>query len=101
MITSEFLARFKKRMVISHDSEDDRLKDLLSSSYVYVASKCGEFSLDGDSDFDKRGQDLVLERARYAFNDAVEYFEDNFLSAILSLGLDTILVKEGDSDEGV
>lgn len=98
MISEGFLKRFKDRMVISHKSEDDRLKDLLSSSYAYVKNRCGEFSLDGDSEIDIRGQELVLERSRYAFNDAVEYFENNFLSDITALGIDMAYPMESDTD---
>lgn len=98
MISEEFLKRFKDRMIISHESEDDRLKDLLSSSYVYVSSRCGEFSLEGNKDTDIRGQELVLERSRYAFNDAVEYFENNFLSDITALGIDMAYPLESDTD---
>lgn len=98
MISEEFLKRFKDRMIISHKSEDPRLNDLLSSSYAYVKSKCGDFNLEGNSEIDIRGQDLVLERARYAFHDAVEHFEDNFLSDITSLGIDNAYKSEGDAD---
>lgn len=99
MITEELLKQFKERMHISHNSEDDNLKRLLSFSYVYVSSRCGEFSLVGDSHIDRRGQELVLERARYAYNDALEFFEDNFLSAITALGIDIAHQGDGEGDD--
>lgn len=98
MITEDFLKRFKNRMHISHKSEDGSLKELLSFSYVYVKSKCGEFSLDGKKDTDIRGQELVIERSRYTYNDAVEFFEDNFLSEIMALGIDIAYPLESDVD---
>ncbi|WP_112182738.1 phage gp6-like head-tail connector protein [Paraliobacillus zengyii] len=88
-------------MHISHSGEDDNLKRLLSFSYAYVESKCGAFELQGETTIDIRAMELVLERTRYAYNDAVEYFEDNFLSDINSLGIDMIFAEEGDTDEGV
>ncbi|MGM8215172.1 phage gp6-like head-tail connector protein [Bacillaceae bacterium W0354] len=87
MITDEILKEFKERMHISHSSEDSNLKQLLSSSFVDIKSKCGVFDLEGDKDTDLRGKELVFERARYAYNDALEYFNDNFLSDINSLAL--------------
>ncbi|GLO64746.1 hypothetical protein MACH08_05300 [Oceanobacillus kimchii] len=101
MVTDDLLKEFKNRMHISHDTEDDNLKELLSFSIAFVEDKCGEFSLEGESNIDKRAKELVLERTRYAYNDAVEYFDDNFLSAIVGLGLDMALSKEGDSVEEV
>lgn len=99
MVTPELIETFKDRMHISHN-EDDNLKQLLSFSISYIRSKCGEFNIEGDSDTDIQAKELVFERTRYAYNDAVEYFEDNFLSEINSLSLD-IALKEGEPVEGI
>ena len=101
MVTDDLLKDFKNRMHISHDTEDDNLNELLSFSIAFVEDKCGEFRLEGESNIDKRAKELVLERTRYAYNDAVEYFDDNFLSAIVGLGLDMAFAKEGESIEEV
>lgn len=74
-------------MHISHD-EDDNLKRLLSFSVAYVKSKCGAFDIEGKTDNDIQAKELIFERTRYAYNDAVEFFEDNFLSEIISLSLE-------------
>ncbi|MCM3169015.1 phage gp6-like head-tail connector protein [Peribacillus frigoritolerans] len=95
-ITTSLLEEFKKRMHISHSSEDDNLKRLLSFSVEILREKCGAF----DVEKNVRAKELVFERTRYLYNDAVEYFEDNFLSEITSLGL-SIALKEGDSDAAV
>ncbi|UOQ85689.1 phage gp6-like head-tail connector protein [Gracilibacillus salinarum] len=89
-ITPKIVNEFKSRVHISHNGEDDNLKRLLSFSYAYVESKCGTFDLEGETSIDIRATELVLERTRYAYNDAVEYFEDNFLSEITSLGIDML-----------
>ncbi|WP_343840294.1 phage gp6-like head-tail connector protein [Salinibacillus aidingensis] len=77
-------------MHITHSGEDSNLKRLLSFSVSALKSQCGEFDIYGNTETDNRAKELVFERARYAYNDAVEYFENNFLSEITSLGIDLI-----------
>ncbi len=88
MVTDGLLKDFKARMHIFHDGEDDNLKKLLSLSLAFIEDKCGEFDVNSETNINKRATELVLERTRYAYNDALEYFEDNFLSEIISLSLD-------------
>ncbi|MEC5422390.1 phage gp6-like head-tail connector protein [Virgibacillus sp. C22-A2] len=85
-------------MHISHSGEDDNLKRLLSFSVAYIEAKCGEFDLSGKTNLDIRATELVFERTRYAYNDAVEYFDDNFQSDILGLSLDMVFALEEESD---
>ncbi|MCA1058114.1 phage gp6-like head-tail connector protein [Rossellomorea aquimaris] len=99
-ITDELLKKFKDKMHITHSSEDDNLKELLSFSIVAIRSNCGEFVVEGTTDIDIRARELVLERTRYLYNDAIEYFEDNFSSELNSLGL-SIALKEGDENATV
>ncbi len=73
-------------MHISHN-EDDNLKSLLSSSVIAIKKSCGPFEISGNTDIDIQARELVFERTRYAYNDALEYFKENFLSEITSLGL--------------
>lgn len=101
MVTPELIQEFKERMHISHNGEDDNLKRLLSFSVAFVEDKCGSFDLAGETNIDKRAKELVFERSRYAYNDAVEYFDDNFLSDILGLSLDMVFAQEAETDEGV
>ncbi|MBO1005610.1 phage gp6-like head-tail connector protein [Pseudogracilibacillus auburnensis] len=77
-------------MHIFHKGEDDNLKELLSFSIAFVKSKIGEFDIEEHTS----AKELVFERTRYAYNDALEYFEDNFLSEIISLSLE----MAGDED---
>lgn len=91
MISDRTLADFKERMHITHQSEDDNLKRILSASLRDIQEKCGEFSIDDN----ERGKELVFERSRYVYNDAVEYFDDNFLSQINSFAFELW----GDADE--
>lgn len=90
MVTNGVLEEFKEYMHIFHSSEDNKLKRLLSSSFVDIKEKCGDFDLDGNEENDLRGKELVFERARYAYNEALEFFNDNFLSQINSFALDNL-----------
>lgn len=73
-------------MHIAHSGEDDNLKRMLSSSILDLKDKCGDFDIEKN----ERAKELVFERSRYAYNDALEYFNDNFLSQINSLALSNL-----------
>ncbi|SDX65072.1 phage gp6-like head-tail connector protein [Salimicrobium album] len=87
-ITPEILQEFKDRMHISHDGEDPNLKRLLSFSVVAIQGDCGPFDIKGESHIDLQAKELVFERTRYVYNDALEYFKNNFAEDITGLGLD-------------
>lgn len=88
MASDELLKEFKARNHITHSGEDGNIKKLLSYSIAYVESRCGPFDTDSDNILDKQATELAIERTRYAYNEALEYFEDNFLSEIFSLGIE-------------
>ena len=99
-IKEELLQEFKDRMHITHSIEDSNLKRLLSFSVSAVLDSCGDFDIYGDQKTDNRAKELVFERTRYVYNDALEYFEDNFLSQITSLAL-SLIPEESDSNAPV
>lgn len=74
MISEDILKAFKQRMRISYDIDDDNLRELLTRSYQVIESNCGKFDIEQDH----YGKFLVFEHARYAFNDDVEFFMENF-----------------------
>lgn len=92
-VSTNTIEEFKRYMRITHD-EDDNLRRLLSFSISYVKTHCGDFDIDEN----EQAKELVFERTRYLYNDALEFFEDNFLSEITSLGLS---LSEGDADDQV
>lgn len=96
-ITTDQLEQFKQRMHITHSAEDDNLKRLLSFSYTRIKRSCGEFELEEN----ETGKELVFERSRYAYNDAVEYFEDNFIAEINSFALSFLPDEESEEDAEV
>lgn len=90
MITPEILEEFKERMHLG-DFEDDNLNRILKSSYEDLKESCGDYDLT-----DETFKELVFERSRYVYNDALEYFEKNFLTRINTLSMRKVL---GDQDE--
>lgn len=95
MVTEELVQELKNSLHITNTREDDYIKKILSSSIAYLRSVCGDIDIENN----ENARELVIERARYSYNDAVEYFEDNFLSQIHNLGM--TLVFEGDENEEV
>jgi len=85
-ITQDLVEEFKIRMKLS-DDEDDNLKRILEASVEDLTAKCGVF----DITVSKRFKELVFERSRYVYNDALEYFDNNFLSQVTALGFSRAL----------
>ncbi|MED1164609.1 hypothetical protein [Bacillus paranthracis] len=85
-ISDEILQDFKERMRLG-DEEDDNLRRILSTSNKALLRVCGKYDINKDEEF----KELVFERSRYVYNDALEYFDKNFLSQINSLGIDKAL----------
>lgn len=95
-ISTYVLIEFKDRMHLS-DNEDANLIRILNASNAELMRVCGEHDIETDEVF----KELVFERSRYVYNDALEYFNTNFLSQITSLGIAKALdeiVLEGDDD---
>ncbi|MBJ7988026.1 hypothetical protein [Bacillus cereus] len=88
VISNEILQEFKDRMHLG-DDEDDNLKSIQSTSNKALLRICGDYDINNDED--EEFKELVFERSRYVYNDALEYFDQNFLSQINSLGIDKAL----------
>ncbi|ENQ3106039.1 hypothetical protein ACEOWJ_002037 [Bacillus cereus] len=86
VISNEILQQFKDRMHLG-DEEDDNLKRILSTSNKALLRVCGDYDLNANEEF----KELVFERSRYVYNDALEYFDKNFLSQINSLSIEKAL----------
>lgn len=89
-ITPGIVEEFKKRMHISHGFEDENLERTLSASVAALIARCGDFDIQEN----EVAKELVFERARYAYNDSLEFFDTNFLSDIHTLGF--MLLEMGD-----
>ncbi|GEQ07203.1 MULTISPECIES: phage head-tail adapter protein [Staphylococcus] len=86
-ITDDLLIEFKQYTKISHDTEDEYLKNLLKKSYSNLVSRFGEFDIYENLE----GQDLVFARSRYAYEDLLEYFNDNYQDDLISFGLNNVI----------
>lgn len=98
-VTQEIVDQFKERMHLG-DHEDGNLKRILSASEKELTRICGSYDIATDEAF----KELVFERSRYVYNDALEFFNTNFLNQINSLGIEKALaeiVLEEDADATV
>nr|WP_088327725.1 hypothetical protein [Bacillus cereus] len=86
VISNEILQEFKERMRLG-DDEDDNLKRILFASNKALIKDCGSYDMNEDETF----KELVFERSRYVYNDALEYFTKNFLTEINSFGIQKAL----------
>ena len=84
------LDAFKERMRIFHDGEDDNLSRMLESSEQVI------FQTVGTTNHNSRVRELILERARYAYNDQVEFFYQNFQGDLMALSLENYKLEEID-----
>ncbi|MER1957921.1 MAG: hypothetical protein ABS942_11100 [Solibacillus sp.] len=92
-ITEELLAEFKERMKLS-DEENDNLTRILNASEQDLFDVCGRRDIAEDVVY----KELVFERARYVYNDALEYFERNFQHRINKLAIEAAVKEKGDAD---
>lgn len=83
------LAAFKERMRIFHDGEDNNLSKMLESSESAILSLVGS-----KDSADPRVRELILERARYVYNDQVEFFYGNFQGDLMALSLENYKLEE-------
>ncbi|HDR7610957.1 TPA: hypothetical protein QCX47_002541 [Bacillus mycoides] len=86
VISNEILQQFKDRMRLG-DDEDDNLRRILFASNKALIKDCGSYDINEDETF----KELVFERSRYVYNDALEYFTENFLTEINSFGIQKAL----------
>ena len=83
------LAAFKERMRIFHDGEDANLSRMLESSESAILNLVGS-----NDSANPRVRELILERARYAYNDQVEFFYGNFQGDLMALSLENYKPEE-------
>lgn len=76
------LKELKDYLKITWDSENDYLGNIIARGKEYLKDLTGT-----DIDFEGEGQakSLLLDYCRYYYNNAIEYFEDNFQKQIVRL----------------
>lgn len=95
-ITDEHVKHFKKMNKIYHSHEDEMIKELLKASYYFIESKCGAFNMDKN----RQGAELVYNRSRYAYNESVEFFDQNFMSLVTSFSLSNLKDTQAGDEDG-
>ena len=83
------LKAFKDRMRIFHSGEDENLSRMLESSEASIHSLVGSHDTSNP-----RVRELVIERARYVYNDQVEFFYGNFQGDLMALSLENYKSEE-------
>lgn len=92
VITQDIVEEFKTRMHLD-DDEGGNLLRILKASHDDLVRICGDYDIN-----DEVFKELVFERSRYAYNDALEYFYNNFLTQINNLMMAKAL-ETSESDE--
>lgn len=92
------LQKVKDYLKINWNDEDDFLISLIIRGQTKLQELAG-----AELDFEAEGQarSLLFDFVRYAYNNASEYFEENFRKEILRLQLMTgvsLLLSEDDAD---
>lgn len=85
----QLLKAFKERMRIFHNGEDNNLSLMLESSESAILSLVGS-----NDSANPRVRELILERARYAYNDQVEFFYGNFQGDLMAVSLENYKLEE-------
>lgn len=78
------LQEVKEYLKITWDNEDAYLQNIISRGKEYLQDLTGT-----QLDFEGEGQSksLLLDYCRYYYNNAIEYFEENFKQELLRLQL--------------
>ena len=90
-MNGSLLKLFKQRMRIGYDTDDENLKAILESSVSAVKNLVGSDDLT-----DPAIRELVIERSRYAYNDSLEFFYDNFINDLGTASIANLKVVTDD-----
>ncbi|RLV18994.1 phage head-tail connector protein [Streptococcus iniae] len=82
MENNALLKRFKERMRVFHDVDDENINNILNSSEDALNSLLGFDLMTIES-----GKELIMERSRYVYNDSLELFYDSFKNEIARLAM--------------
>ncbi|HCY9598616.1 TPA: phage head-tail adapter protein [Staphylococcus aureus] len=86
----ELVQDFKDMEKIDHTSEDIYIEKLLKRSYEKLQRDYGKFDIDKNL----IGRELVLNRARYAYQDLLEYFNENYRVDLIDFGISLVEVED-------
>lgn len=86
----ELVQDFKDMEKFDHTSEDSYIEKLLKRSYEKLQRDYGKFDIDKNL----IGRELVLNRARYAYQDLLEYFNENYRVDLIDFGISLVEVED-------
>lgn len=86
------LTAFKERMRIFHDSEDSNLNRILKNSQAALNERFGT-----EVGTIETGQELILERSRFVYNDKLELFEIAFAPELNRFAIKHTLEEKNDN----
>jgi len=85
------LEELKKNLKLTWNDEDDNLNRSIQAGKEYLEFIAGT-TLDFESSFFNK--DLLLNYCRYDYNNAIEYFEDNFSKKLTQLQIKNVGKKD-------
>ncbi len=87
------LKSFKQRMRINTEDPDEiaNLTDMLTASYTSILRLVGVENAD-----DPEVKELIIERSRYTYNDALDEFKENYKQNIRDVFLANQPTEEGE-----
>lgn len=91
------LEKLKGRLRILDEDEDPLLLGIISQGKSELDEMMG---VDLDYEVEGPEQSLLLEYCRYAYNNALEFFEDNFHKQIVRLQLRVAIEHDKQENEG-
>ena len=82
------LDKLKAKLKITWDDEDKLLLDILNQGKYYFKTVTA-----AEIDFENNllAETLLMDYARYSYNNSLEYFEENFKSQILLLQFEVVI----------
>ncbi|MCQ6530753.1 head-tail connector protein [Bacillus mycoides] len=85
----------KSRLRITWDDEDEQLKKTIERGKAYLQNLCGtSFSFEQENQV----KQLLIERCRYEYNNALEDFEKNFRGELQRFIIDAALKKRSKNE---
>jgi len=76
----------KEYLKVTWDDENDLIQGMINRSKDWINDLMG---VDLDYELDSQAKSLLFDRVRYVYNNASEYFEENYQRELLRLQLKT------------
>ena len=88
--------KIRRHITWNDDATDNDLRGVIASGMIYLNKKLGE---EADYEADGEARTLLFEDVRYAMDAALDVFENNYLSLLLSMQNGRMVQRYADSLE--